>query len=216
MLRFLIFVYHPKKGKLNEKKNMFRSQAINAFIGSFFMRIGIISDTHTSYDSIDSAVELLAYAHNADTILHLGDDSTDADRIKDFKLKIIAVPGIYEARYRDYNFPNRRIEIFDGWKFLLTHTRTSHEYDLPQDIAPEKAICEKLVDSILFGHTHIPLVEDNNGVLFINPGHLKPDDKRGYPPSYALLETSKESLKISIFTLIETNLIKEYIKRKPS
>ena len=49
------------------------------------------------------------------------------------------------------------------------------------------AFKDEEVDCIIFGHSHIPLIRMDNGILLLNPG--SPTDKRGQPQySYAILE----------------------------
>ena len=57
------------------------------------------------------------------------------------------------------------------------------------------------MDVVAFGHTHIPEAKLENGVLWLNPGHLKDSDKRGYGPSFAILDIDKDSARVLLIDL---------------
>ncbi len=160
-----------------------------------------MSDSHGELENLEKAVEHLTKKEKVEMIIHLGDDSDDAKIIEKFGVKVIKVPGVFESYYQDPNIPNRLLEDFNGWKVLLTHTDVSHKNDLPTDLKPEKLVAEKTVEIVLHGHTHIPRIEEKEEVLFINPGHLKKEDKKGYPPSFAVIEFEKEKLTVKLIGL---------------
>jgi len=61
----------------------------------------------------------------------------------------------------------------------------------------------------LFGHSHIPLLEIKEGIFFINPGHLKDEDKKGYPPSFALAEFLEGGIVAKIIGFKTDEIIKK-------
>ena len=83
---------------------------------------------------------------------------------------------------------------------MITHTECCHENDLPDDIKPEEIVSKKAVDIILHGHAHIPRIEQKQSILYINPGHLKTEDKKGYPPTVAVVDF-KDQISVNIFNL---------------
>ena len=59
----------------------------------------------------------------------------------------------------------------------------------------EKVIREGLrrsADCICFGHTHMPLVTEQSGILLVNPGSLTFPRQAGRRPACAILETDGE------------------------
>ena len=40
----------------------------------------------------------------------------------------------------------------------------------------------------MYGHTHTPVIEEEDGILVINPGSLTYPRQRGRRPSYAVME----------------------------
>ena len=162
------------------------------------MKIGVISDTHRHIENLNQAIEFLKIL-GAKTLVHLGDNYKDMDETGEEN--VIRVPGVFSNEYQKHDIQNRMIEKFEDWRVLITHTMNSHENDLADDIKPEQAIKAGEVDVVLYGHTHVPEIKKEQGVVFINPGHLKDEDKRGYPPMFGFLDITKEELLVRIFRL---------------
>lgn len=179
------------------------------------MKIGVVSDSHGEIENLKKAVEWLVKNEEVEMIIHLGDDSDDTKEIEKLGIKVLKVPGVFEDHYKNPTIPNRIIKELGGWKVLITHTEKPHENDLPSDPNPEKLVKDRTVNLILHGHTHIPRIEEKNNVLFINPGHLKREDKKGYPPSFALISFEEETLKIKILSLDGKEVMaKTYVKHQ--
>lgn len=142
-----------------------------------------MSDSHGNVKFVEELVEWFT-KNKFQKIIHLGDDWEDVAKWTE----ILKVPGIFSELYKDPKVPNRLIFEFEGWKVLLTHTRTAHKNDLPTDLKPEEVVKNKEASIILYGHTHIPAIERKEGMIYINPGHLKPLDKKGYPPTFGIVE----------------------------
>lgn len=161
-------------------------QENDKIIGS--MRIGVVSDTHKNLDYLRDTVRALLDMH-ADLIVHLGDDYEDTEVLDEFDVvQTIRVPGVYDPEYEDRNIPHRLLENILGWKVLVSHTPGVHSNDAPGDLDPEELCARKEVDILLHGHTHVPSIAQKEGVLHFNPGHLRLQDKKGYTPSFGIIE----------------------------
>jgi putative phosphoesterase len=163
------------------------------------IKIGLVSDSHGNLDNLRRAAEILVN-QKVDLIIHLGDDYDDAKILESLGIEIIKIPGVFSDYYKNSKIPNRLIKQFGNFRVLLTHTLASHENDLPGDLKPEELIEKKKIEAIFYGHTHIPRIHQEKGILCINPGHLKKEDKKGYPASFALLDIG-EKIKAKILTL---------------
>ncbi|MGC9103738.1 MAG: metallophosphoesterase family protein [Candidatus Methanodesulfokora sp.] len=177
------------------------------------MLIAVVSDTHSELDNLKSLVPMIRRI-NPDLVVHLG-DNYDAELLKDFPL--IRVPGVYEIYYSRPEVPNRVLLNLGGWLSLLTHSHLRHENDLPWDPDPQDLVGRKAVDLIVHGHTHIPRAEAVEGVVYVNPGHMKKEDKKGYPPTFSIIEAGEE-LKVKIMelsgrTMLERSFSKEFLRR---
>lgn len=53
---------------------------------------------------------------------------------------------------------------------------------------------------VIYGHTHRPRVEKQQGILFVNPGSAV-QPRYGYPPSVAMLEINADTIKARLIDL---------------
>jgi putative phosphoesterase len=53
---------------------------------------------------------------------------------------------------------------------------------------------------VIYGHTHRPQVEKQEGILYVNPGSAV-QPRHGYPPSVALLEIKGDAIKARLIDL---------------
>jgi len=151
------------------------------------MKVGIISDSHGNMEYLKEA-GLWLTQNGISFIIHLGDDWDDTKAVEGLGVDILKVPGVFSRYYQDPSMINRRIEKMGDFQILLTHTASSHANDLPADIKPEDVIAKHQADIILYGHTHMPNLEMKEDILWLNPGHLKIDDRKGYEPSFGILD----------------------------
>jgi predicted phosphodiesterase len=55
----------------------------------------------------------------------------------------------------------------------------------------------------------VPSLEVENGVLLVNPGHLKKKDKRGFAASYAVLDVQPGRIEARLIEIGTGSLVKE-------
>ncbi len=130
------------------------------------MRVAILSDTHGNWAL---AVRSLDLYGGADCVIHLGDTTDDAELIElslGRKLHIVAGNCDKGGKY-----PGAITLQMEGKRFFICHGDRFHVKagiaDLYRKAQHEGA------DIVLYGHTHIPSIEEINGILFINPGSMK-------------------------------------------
>jgi putative phosphoesterase len=145
------------------------------------MLVGVISDTHGFFDS-----RVVRHFAGVEQIIHAGDIGGQAilDRLRDLA-PVTAVTGNV-----DWGGPLdrqvRRVEQLDlaGFRIFVTHIG-----DAPQQLV--RRLPEPRPQIYIYGHSHIALVEQRDGVLFLNPGAAgRP--RFGRRPSLALLELGTE------------------------
>lgn len=175
------------------------------------MRLGVVSDTHKHIANLNKAIDFLK-SQSVAMFIHLGDDYADPDETaeRDF----LRVPGVFSDVYADERIPNRIIKNVIGWRLLLTHTVASHPNDLPRDLKPEDVIRERRVDVVLYGHTHVPEIKQEDGIIFVNPGHLKNEDKRGAPATFAYVELTMSHMLARIYRLTDYEIFEERTFRR--
>lgn len=136
------------------------------------MRILIVSDTH---GNISDVLRKIKTMEKPDMLFHLGDYVEDGIRLKEeLNIPTIIVRGNGDYSRTDFN-DDELIEI-KGKKMFLTH---GHKYDVRFDISKLYYKAQEVgADYILFGHTHIPIVERIENIVIMNPG--SPCLPRGY------------------------------------
>lgn len=151
------------------------------------MRFLVISDTHGAIR--DAAFIIEKWHTHIDGVWHLGDHASDLDKLakhyaQSFSLAFSSVRGNC-----DFSCPapySRQFTIEDCHVFMCH----GHQYriNFSLDYLREQAR-EQKADVVLFGHTHVPLYEKENGLLLLNPGSLT-QPRGGSKKSFALLELS--------------------------
>lgn len=146
------------------------------------MRIGIISDSHGKRNALTRAMNRLG---KTDVILHLGDLYTDAVYIENtFNIQTVYVRGNCDFSQEADLY--KEIEL-NGKRFFLTH---GHMYRVKWGMQYLKQVAGGgKYDIVLFGHTHIPQVFFEEGILFLNPGSSA-DPRAGKKPTVGLIEIS--------------------------
>ncbi len=180
------------------------------------MIIGVMSDTHGQIVRMQQAADRMIEAFDVEAILHLGDDYADALQLDARGRRVYAVPGMYEDAWNDPRIPHRLIKEFGGIVFMLSHTPGRDKHDRIGDINPGRARSGYGVDVLLHGHTHQYRAADAvDGLIVINPGHLKSDHDRGAPASFAIIEANRPDLGVRFYG-VNGELLEErcYIVRR--
>ena len=127
------------------------------------MKLLVLSDSHGNVDNMARAVELTQPRH----ILHLGDCLRDAQALHERfpDLPMDTVPG--NCDWGQTGEPERLLEI-EGIRILMLHGHTRHVKSSP--MAAVYAAREYGADVLLFGHTHVPLVDYDGTLWVMNPG----------------------------------------------
>jgi len=170
------------------------------------MLVAVVSDTHGNRAGMASLAARLQ-ALKVKEVLHLGDDYQDIKDLAAAGFEVLAVPGIYCPEYARARPPNRRVVQLAGVKMLLSHTPQRHRHDRPGDPDPEAP--PPGVKLVLYGHTHVPSLEEKDGVWRLNPGHLRPHPDKGHPPTFALLELASRKVRVSIQRLEDGEVLLE-------
>ncbi len=131
------------------------------------MKIVVLSDSHGKEGYV---YDILIKNTDADMIIHLGDGVGDLDlslfEIPSFKNKpVIRVLGNCDF-FGDYPFTT--FENICGYRFYITH---GYRQNVKQGLSQIKWDAEKNDRNvILYGHTHIPYLEEHDGLHIFNPG----------------------------------------------
>jgi putative phosphoesterase len=150
------------------------------------MRIGIISDTHGLLRP--EAVKAL---QGSNFIVHAGDIGAPEilDRLRDIA-PVTAVRGNVDRDGWAQQIPETNVLEVGGVTLYVLH-------DLHQlDLKPEAAGFAAVVS----GHSHVPVQQTENGVLYFNPGSAGPR-RFHLPVSVGKIVVSRGRLKAEIVEL---------------
>ena len=150
------------------------------------MRIGVISDTHNPSASKEPPPEVARAFEGVDLILHAGDIYLPScldwlERIAPVKAvelgskvhfdgdprvaekQVFELEGHTIGMVHDLMLPIMTREVRPG--VIAKHLPSTTE--LPSSV---EKFFGAAVDIVIFGHTHHAVVEEHQGILFINPG----------------------------------------------
>lgn len=156
------------------------------------MNLLVLSDTHGNYPLAFRAIDQVG---PVDHIIHLGDGLDDAVIIED----ITGIPMSKVAGNCDFSasVASDMTIILGGHSIFATH---GHKYGVKSGFS---GLWEKAVDTsssiVLFGHTHLPLIQKVNDVLFVNPGCLSQSCQ---PTTCAVLSIGAETLTADIVQVV--------------
>jgi uncharacterized protein len=139
-------------------------------------RLAIVSDTHLPRGSRaipDACVERM---RGADAILHAGDvmEPEILAELKALGPPVLAVAGNVDAPELQIELPASRLLDVDGVKIAMLHNAGPAEGRLERMRRrfPDAA-------AVIFGHSHLPLLEQREGFAIFNPG--SPTERRTAP-----------------------------------
>lgn len=144
----------------------------------------IMSDSHGNKDNVKRIIEYSKGCWNIDKFIHLG-DGTD-DMLWAIKYGLLHESEfIYVKGNCDVTSIREETIIEEyGTKIFITH---GHNYSVKCGVDVMYNRAQAMGCSIvLYGHTHMPIITNINGIEFINPGSCK------YDPKFALLEVEKQ------------------------
>ncbi len=154
----------------------------------------VLADTHIPRRARALPEELVPYLERADLILHAG-DLIEAAVLDELSLyaPVRAVKGNVDPP--DVDLPETLEFDFGGARIAMIHDSGRKE-------GRRKRLKRRFPDArvVVFGHSHAPFLEDEDGLLLLNPG--SPTDKRWQPHhTFALLRTEEGDVRAEIVVL---------------
>ena len=121
------------------------------------MKLAIVSDTHGLLRP-----QVVEQLKNADVILHGGDinKQTIVDQLRQYA-PLYIVRGNNDKEWAE-DIPHHLAFTLEGVNFFMVHNRK----EIPEDLSG--------VDVVVFGHSHQALLEEKDGILWLNPGSCGP------------------------------------------
>jgi putative phosphoesterase len=154
----------------------------------------VIADTHIPRRARSLPEELIPYLERADLILHAG-DLIEPSLLQELAIyaPVRAVKGNVDPS--DSNLPETLEFDFGGARMAMIHDSGRKE-------GRRRRLKKRFPDArvVVFGHSHVPFLEDEDGLLLLNPG--SPTDKRWQPRhTFALLRVEEGRVRAEVLTL---------------
>ena len=149
-------------------------------------RLGIISDTHGILRP-----EVWEAFRDVEMIIHAGDVGRPEvlSNLKEIA-PVVAVRGNVDRGNWALSLPTKEMFKLGNTSFYVIH-------DLNRiDLDPAAAG----ISAVIFGHSHRPLEERRNGILYLNPGSAGPGRFR-FPVSLAILQMENGSMTVQFVPL---------------
>ena len=154
----------------------------------------IVSDIHGSDEGMLLVRQAIEHFH-PEGIISAGDQCPDP-LYSAFYSSLIAVRGNCDRFYEYYDIPfpplSRKIKLY-GKRIVITH---GHEAT-PDDFDLQKG------DIFISGHTHVPSLYEEDGVVFCNPGSPSRPRSSSGPTAAALSDKG-----IFLFSLLDFSTLK--------
>ena len=148
-------------------------------------KVLVISDTHGHTDNLD---KILPLVKPLDQLIHLGDVGRDTDYIE----VVAECACCFVSGNNDFysTLPRERLIKLNGVPIFLTH---GHYYyvNSRKDFIRSAAV-QRGARIALFGHTHVPYLEEDETILVANPGSLSLPRQADHCPTYLLLYIAED------------------------
>ena len=154
------------------------------------MKIGVISDTHIPIRAKEIPNTVLESLKNMDMIIHAGDlvELSILDSLKSVCKNVKAVWGNMDPKSVKKILPEKQIINVGKYRIGLIHGSGS-PLSLIESLT--EIFKKDKVDVIIFGHSHSPVNEKREEILYFNPGSLT-DTIFSHFNSYGIIEINDE------------------------
>lgn len=154
------------------------------------MKVCIVSDSHGMTERME---QVIRRHPDIDLLIHAGDHANDAKTVQDLTVKTVC---------GNCDHPDSAVseELFGlhGIRLLVTH---GHKYRVKESLLPLLYRAKEAeAEIVVFGHSHVPVIVEEEGILLLNPGSLSYPRGGFQVPSYSILEMepSEAGVQVSI------------------
>lgn len=150
------------------------------------MKVIIASDSHRRNDRL----KVLEEMHPGALLVHAGDFQEDPRKFDHW----ISVPGNNDTDFSQ-GLEEKRVMLIDGHRVLLLHGHQVSSTGRLEKLA--RLARQEQCDAVIFGHSHVPQIEEEDGVLILNPGSLY-RSRKAYGPTYIEADFTPEKIQAKI------------------
>jgi len=151
------------------------------------MKVLIVSDTHGKCSCLEKVIERVS---PIDLMIHLGDFEGGEEYIK----AISPCPIELIAGNNDFfnELPREKIIQIGKYTVMLVH---GHTYGVNNNThSLKRAALDHKADIVMYGHTHIPLIDLTDSVWVINPGSITLPRQTGRIPTFIIMEIDTKGM----------------------
>ncbi len=145
------------------------------------MKVLIVSDTHGRNHCL---IDTINRVSPIDLLIHLGDFENGEEYIK----SMTNCPVEFVSGNNDFfnGLPKDKLITIGKYKVFLTH---GHRYGVNNNTRSiiETAKNHK-ADIVMFGHTHVPMIDISDSIWTINPGSLAFPRQSGRVPTFIIMD----------------------------
>jgi putative phosphoesterase len=151
------------------------------------MKVLIVSDSHGRTSYLEQVIERVK---PIDLFIHLGDFEGQEDYIQ----CLVDCDSHLVSGNNDYftDIEREKIIHIQNYRVLLTHGHRFHVNYGTENLY--KTAIENNCDIVMYGHTHIPHIEESGGIYIVNPGSITLPRQDGRNPSYLIMEIDRYGL----------------------
>ncbi|MBP5159040.1 MAG: metallophosphoesterase family protein [Lachnospiraceae bacterium] len=146
-------------------------------------KIVIVSDTHGRCETLERVMRIES---PMDMLIHLGDVCSDEDYIE----AIAHCPTVMIAGNNDYltHLPRTKALRLGNASIHMEH---GHRFSMgtSQIVRDAKDLG---VNVMMYGHTHVPVLEKHDGIWLVNPGSLTYPRQQGMRPTYIVMTLEED------------------------
>jgi putative phosphoesterase len=149
------------------------------------MKVLIVSDTHGRNQYLLKTLEKVS---PIDLLIHLGDFEGGEEYIR----TIASCPTEFVSGNNDFfnGLPREKLIRIGKYSILLTH---GHRYGVNYNTNTVRDLAVKNnADIVMFGHTHVPMIDLSQSVWVINPGSLALPRQHGRIPTFIIMDIDAE------------------------
>ncbi|MFC6464793.1 metallophosphoesterase [Marinilactibacillus sp. GCM10026970] len=161
------------------------------------MKILAVSDNHGDRYFMEEILSI--YSEQVDIWVHCGD--SEFDEKNPLWQNYHTVKGNMD---RTDAFPETRVESFHEQKLMIAH---GHLHNVKSSFSALKQEAQKDdVKLVFYGHTHIPRVDKEEDIYFINPGSLTQPRGPIHKGSYAIVDMKGETGEVTYYDIDHNKL----------
>lgn len=162
-------------------------------------KILVVSDSHGNITNLKKAIEVFGpRGEQLEMLIHLGDIQGSLESIE----RLVDCPVEAVKGNCDYapELQGTKLITIGNEKALITH---GHRYGCKSGTDAMKELAKANgAGMVLFGHTHMPLIEKSPDMKVLNPGSISLPRQAGYRPTYLVITIEDdERMEFAIVTM---------------